>query len=73
MVILIKMIVKSMFHGLDQGRGIDIPQLDNVINWDFPPPKPKLFVHRLGRAGRTGTAFSSSIHLITERDNITEC
>ncbi len=41
-------------------RGIDIDQLDAVINFDLPN-KPEIYVHRIGRTGRagfSGTAYS---------------
>ncbi|XP_044010765.1 ATP-dependent RNA helicase DDX54 [Aphidius gifuensis] len=53
-------IVKVLVTTDASARGIDIPLLDNVINFHFPH-KPKDFVHRAGRCARNdraGTAYS---------------
>ncbi|KAI9829864.1 MAG: ATP-dependent RNA helicase dbp10 [Sarea resinae] len=47
-------------------RGIDIPVLANVINYDFPP-QPKIFVHRVGRTARAGKR-GWSYSLVAESD-----
>ncbi len=47
-------------------RGIDIPVLANVINYDFPA-QPKIFVHRVGRTARAGQR-GWSYSLVCESD-----
>ena len=47
-------------------RGIDIPVLGNVINYDFPA-QPKIFVHRVGRTARAGQR-GWSYSLVRESD-----
>ena len=47
-------------------RGIDIPLLNNVIHYDFPPSM-KLFIHRSGRTARAGQS-GRSFTLITNHE-----
>ncbi|KAK5948411.1 ATP-dependent RNA helicase dbp6 [Knufia fluminis] len=45
-------------------RGLDIPNLEHVINYDVPP-SPLIYVHRIGRtarAGQTGNAWTLVEH-----------
>jgi ATP-dependent RNA helicase RhlE len=47
-------------------RGIDIPFLPLVINYELPR-SPKDYIHRMGRTGRAG-ATGEAISFITEAD-----
>jgi len=47
-------------------RGIDVENLDLVINYDLPP-QPEVYVHRIGRTGRAGKV-GLALSFASERD-----
>ena len=47
-------------------RGLDIPQIELVINYDLPHD-PEIYTHRIGRTGRAG-ATGKAVTLITPRE-----
>ncbi|MBI4504444.1 MAG: DEAD/DEAH box helicase [Chloroflexi bacterium] len=47
-------------------RGLDIPDVSHVINYDMPVD-PQLYVHRIGRTGRAGRK-GEAITLVTPRE-----
>ncbi len=47
-------------------RGIDVLDLDLVVNYDLPA-QPEIYVHRIGRTGRAGNQ-GLSVSLLTPRD-----
>ena len=48
------------------GRGIDIQQVNLIINYDLPTQKEK-YIHRIGRAGRLGRR-GVAINFVTPGD-----
>ena len=40
-------------------RGIDVRDIEHVINYDFPPSGVESYVHRIGRTGRAGATGTS--------------
>lgn len=48
-------------------RGLDIPHIQNVINYDLPQC-PEDYIHRIGRTARAG-AEGTAVNLLTPSDN----
>ncbi len=48
-------------------RGLDIPHIEHVINYDMPQC-PEDYIHRIGRTARNG-AEGQAVNLITSQDN----
>lgn len=48
-------------------RGVDIPEMDWVLQWD-PPSNAAAFVHRVGRTARQGNEGNSLIMLLPHED-----
>lgn len=49
-------------------RGLDIPHIEHVINYDMPMA-PEDYIHRIGRTARAG-AEGSALNLITPEDRM---
>jgi ATP-dependent RNA helicase DeaD len=41
-------------------RGIDVPAVGHIINYDIPS-EPLMYFHRIGRTARAGATYSNSM------------
>lgn len=51
-------------------RGLDIPDVELVINYDFPK-QIEDYIHRIGRTGRAGKKGATISYLVEGEDNRT--
>ena len=49
-------------------RGLDVKDIDTVVNYDFPSSGVEDYVHRIGRTGRTGGVTGRAYTLFTHED-----
>jgi ATP-dependent RNA helicase DDX55/SPB4 len=49
-------------------RGIDVPNLDMIIQYD-PPKNEEVYIHRVGRTARVGNSGESIIFLLSNEEN----
>ncbi|KAL3693013.1 hypothetical protein R1sor_006664 [Riccia sorocarpa] len=52
-------------------RGLDIPGVDWIIQYD-PPQDPNVFVHRVGRTARMGRSGNALVYLLPKEDAYVE-
>merc|ERR1712151_1333620 len=48
------------------GRGLDVPQVSLVINYDIPVSR-EFYIHRIGRSGRFGRK-GVALNFVTDED-----
>ncbi|KAJ0266346.1 DEAD-box ATP-dependent RNA helicase 18 [Hirschfeldia incana] len=52
-------------------RGLDIPGIDYVVQYD-PPQEPETFIHRVGRTARLGKEGRAIVFLLPEEEDYVE-
>ena len=52
------------------GRGLDIPDVSHVINYDLPTRSIENYTHRIGRTGRAGKEGLATSFITDEDEGI---
>ena len=67
----VKQQLKFCFHSQVAARGLDIPNVKHVINFDLPSDVDE-YVHRIGRTGRMGNLGLATSFFNEKNRNLTK-